>query len=197
MKELSSKTELKKVLGGTVLAVAATGVSAAKPLWAGGYAHAPCNVPSQDAYFLVPSRPFAEDMESRFKRAFERFRKEPFDHYAHNPDDLQHRPICPPYCPPDYGYVEPRWRQLDCPDGASSYTTYPPPLSQPTIAPTPPPAPAAVHSAPSPRELPADVDEFPLVAPPRDETLSQTPEINPGPSLWRPSDGWTAHRPDS
>jgi len=195
MTEPSSKTELRRMLGGTVLAVAATGVSAVKPLCAGGYMHAPCNVPTQGGYFFAPSSPFPGDMESRLKRAFERIRKEPFDHYAHNPDDLRRREICPPYCPPDYGYVEPRWRQLDCPVGTSSFTNYAPPVPQPLNT-IPPPAPAAAPPTP-PRELPSDMSDFPPVAPPRAEALSQMPDINPGPSLWRPSDGWTAHQPDS
>ena len=187
--------DLKRKIGGTVLAVAAAGAGAIKPVSAGGYFHAPNNTPMWGGYYHADAGPHYGNWEFDLGTMFERMRKKPLEHKAYSPGDLRARAVCPPYCPPFWGYNEPRWRQLPSPVGTTYPATYdvsspPVPGAVDTI---PPPAPAAPQTAP-PYEPAEPTDDFPPIAPPA--TSADFPVIQAGPSLTSADDdGWSAHRP--
>jgi hypothetical protein len=227
-----------KKLGAPVRAAvlaAAAGAGAAIPLRAvgGGYWHAPGPPPTGGGYWHAGPAPSGgsifdfEDFADQWDvpewnfnlwRLFERRRKEPFDHYAHNPDDLRLRPICPPHCEPWAGYYEPGWRQLPCNPG-DPQSALPVLMHEPGGAGlVPPPAPSATrppspllrgNEPGSPSDAPrsnAPPSDEPPAAPPSDEYdppsqtgngpsfLTPVNSVSPTSSNWKPapaSSGWT------
>lgn len=112
--------------------------------------------------------------DERAGQLWDRVRKAPFDHYAHNPGDLKDRPICPPYCSPTAGYHEPRWRQL--PDARGGFATAMPhmPVGSPIYSDTyygygdtyvSPPPPQSLESSPMPPASPSSPPPAPPSAP--------------------------------
>ncbi|MGC1275004.1 MAG: hypothetical protein WBC44_14965 [Planctomycetaceae bacterium] len=126
------------------------------------------------------------------ERLIDRVRKAPFDHYAHNPGDLQDRPYCPPYCSPTAGYYEPQWRQLPSMlDAVPAEPMYGPP-SYPAypehIVPAPTPAPPQLSPPPAPpSSVPPEAENQAApsarVAPPTAGFLDPYPPMSAGPTL--------------